>query len=309
MVWSRVFPPAGGGTVRRWVNLQKALWQKGREKEHILKGPIPLFDFDRVDDAADARAVEHGPTKGGWRTSDDEVIGGYSRASMTLIQTQDEFHRHLRKTEITGEAIPHDKESSSAAEEQTLLDDDSKEGKDDSFRPFIRWEGNLDTRIGKDTQISRSGFCALRSPVFNFTGANLGEKYNALEITCRPDNRLYTLNLCITSYFPDDMYQGFINAENAHVPIISGEEDGPNNNTPGGEFVSLILPFRGFVLTSAGRMREVQRDLDGAVKIEHMGLTLMDEKDGPFTFDLSSIRAVNYYDGQILGEDDEDSPY
>jgi hypothetical protein len=52
-------------------------------------------------------------------------------------------------------------------------------------------------------------------------------------------------------------------------------------------------------------MRETQRILDGPIELEHVGFTIMDEVDGDFILDLAKIRAVNYYDGMILGEDDE----
>jgi hypothetical protein len=72
-------------------------------------------------------------------------------------------------------------------------------------------------------------------------------------------------------------------------------------------FQRLILPFRDFTLTSRGRARQEQRDLDGAISIESIGFTLMDGKDGDFTFDLVSLRAVNVLQGEVIGtmEDEE----
>ena len=111
------------------------------------------------------------------------------------------------------------------------------------------------------------------------------------------------MNLIVDSYFPDDMYQVTIAEPPTHPPgaIICDKTGGP--------FSKVILPFLSFVLTSGGRVREVQRKLDGRIKIETIGITLMDGEDGDFEFDLARIRAVNYFDGEILGEDDEDAPY
>lgn len=111
------------------------------------------------------------------------------------------------------------------------------------------------------------------------------------------------MNLIVASYFPDDMYQGIIDEAPTHPPgtLICDRSGGP--------FSKVILPFQSFVLTSAGRERDVQRKLDGHIRIETIGITLMDGVDGDFEFDLARIRAVNYFDGEILGEDDEDAPY
>jgi hypothetical protein len=114
---------------------------------------------------------------------------------------------------------------------------------------------------------------------------------------------MYTACLTISSYFPDDMYQGIIDIEATHKPGVF------INKETGGKFSKVILPLRSFALTSAGREREIQRRLDGGVRLETVGITLMDGVDGEFEFDLARIRAVNYYDGDILGEDDEDAPY
>lgn len=77
MIWRRLFPTEGGGALRRWTRVRKSLIVKALDSEHVLKGPITLFDFAHPDDAIDAASVHHGATKGGWRISDDEVIADY----------------------------------------------------------------------------------------------------------------------------------------------------------------------------------------------------------------------------------------
>lgn len=131
--------------MRRWVRLNKQLFDKARDSEHILKGPVTIFDFSNPDDAADARKASMGPTKGGWRISDDEVIGGFSRGNMTLIGSSSEFQRYLR-----GEVL-----SSEVNARELNENNDETESKDDNFTPFIRWNGTLDTTIGETSKVVR----------------------------------------------------------------------------------------------------------------------------------------------------------
>lgn len=233
--------------------------QAMEDYSHKYMKPLSIFDFRRKDDVADARVVDFGSTKGGWRLSDDEVIGGYSRGSLSFVPTTP-----------TGTGIGPKCKS-----------------------PFVRWSGNTDTRIGPKSRAKRSGFCALRCPEFPF-GVPLS-RYNALELNCRTDGRIYTVNLKVSSYFPDDLYQALITVD----PSTSNSTNGDG----GCEFLKLILPFNDFILTSGGLERESQRYLDGGVHLEHLGLTIMDGKDGPFQFDLARVRAVNYLDGVIVGDE------
>lgn len=289
MIWRSLFPKNGGGGLRRWSRVRQELFEnsyinpKATKKEasdssamesfrHNPIQPLTIIDFKHPDDAADARSVDFGPTKGGWRLSDDEVIGGYSRGSLELVDFADNMN-------------DDDDDSQKAG-----TNNDSLNG-----RPFIRWTGNVDTRIGPTSRAKRSGFCALRCPEFPF-GIPLGGKYNALELNCRTDGRIYTVNLKVSSYFPDDLYQA----------LITVDKETQKEHTKNKEFLTLVLPFQDFVLTSAGLVTESQRALDGGIKLESLGITIMDGEDGPFQFDLTRIRAVNYFDGMILGDDDED---
>ena len=336
MIWKKLFPTEGGGALRRWAAVRKELFDINMDKELLYNYPLTFFDFSRQDDAADALVAEEGPTKGGWRLSDDGVIDGYSRGTMKLIQTSEDYRRHMNlkpyvldggESDANGKKLKENPMESSAGQETitssetkqdyefqpgdeapSVLDDIAKKNAklmeemesegEQPFIPFIRWEGKLDTRVGENSKATRSGFCALRSPEFPFP-INLKNNYNALEITCRSDGRVYTVNLKISTFMPDDLYQGYITVPATHEPGAAICE------RTGGDFVTLFIPFNTMLLTSQGRMREVQRELDGAIKVENVGFTLMDNVDGNFQFDLARIRAVNVVGGEVMEKDEE----
>ena len=354
MIFKKILPEHGGGALRRWMLFQQeimSLMRSDPRREQLMKGPITLFDFQRRDDAADASSVSFGVTKGGWRISDDEVIGGYSRGTMKLIQSPTDYRRYMNlppihtSTETQTQTLDTTSSNSRSAsnkedELETKMEDEKElydmryykkrenqmkqkteptttftqqqqqQQTDAMFVPFIRWSGTIDTRIGEKSRAKRSGFCAIRSPQFPFFGANLRNLYNALEFTIRSDGRIYTVNVKVSSYFPDDLYQGLITIPPTNTPTTTTTTTTTNDSqqkreTGDSDFVTIVLPFRDLLLTSSGVVRETQRVLDGNIKIEHIGLTLMDEKDGDFQFDLARIRAVNYFDGQIIQHAEE----
>lgn len=184
-----LFPKEGGGSLRRFLNIRQTLLQTKYNDSRPLRGPISLYDFRRHDDAADLRQSllpnQKRKIYGGWRVSDDGVIGGYSSSRMQFL-------------EHNGNDDTSDATLSSLS----------------SSPPFLRWSGTIDTRINPHSQLSRgitrSGFAAILSPEYPF-GAPLSNQYKALEICCRIDaGRTYAVNLHVETYFPEDMYQGFI---------------------------------------------------------------------------------------------------
>ena len=279
VLWRDIFPLEGGGNARRWLRFQGDLLQKFRDP-HPMKGPISLFDFNDANDAADAKnPVPYSVHR--WRYSDDAVIGGYSRGIVNLIQSKEDLERFER-----GEKPLHDK-------------------KDPDFFPFIRWKGSLDTNVGEDAppRAVRSGFCNIRSPEFLFYGAELSRRYNALELTLRTDGRLYWFNIHPdSSLFHSDLFQAPINVPSAFSDSTTTDS---NEET----FQRMILVMKEFRHTKNGRIKENEFKLAGGINISSIGITLMDGLDGDFLFDLASIRAINFYDGVIYGEEDEDAPY
>ena len=300
-----------GGSLRMYMKFREQMFQKNFEPLAHKVSPVCLWDLSRHDDAIDAALASESGRNEGWRMSDDGVIGGYSRGKVAMIRTSADYKRWMageelqdafrdfeaEKRAIEQGASERRKEGAEADSSGSNNDQDNDVSLDVGFTPFLRWTGNIDTTVGLSSDAQRSGFAALRSTVYPYGGANLQGLFNALEIICRTDGRLYTVNLSVASFFPGDLYQGYIN-----VPPTHPDKTKICPNT-GGEFERLILPFTKFMLTAQGRHRERQRTLDNNVEIQHVGFTLMDGKDGKFQFDLARIRAVNFDGHNIQGEE------
>lgn len=309
----------GGGKYRRWIKFQQSMSKKRWfELDREKNGPIALFDFADFTDAVDAALIDEGPKKGGWRISDDSTIGGYSRGKFQLIRNSQDYQRVMQGQEPEsllnlmekGEINEKDYNDTNKKQEDggddERVDDEISVNDEDAvvvpketkhFIPFVRWNGTIDTRIDEEnSEVQRSGFCAIRSPEFPFGGADLGGRYNALELLCRSDGRPYSLNLKVDTFIPDDIFQTFINVP----PTYEANSDDEVCPETGGKFDRVVLLFQHFIVTSGGRMRATQRELDNSVRIQSIGLTLMDGADGDFQFDLARIRAVNYDERGII---------
>jgi hypothetical protein len=315
----------GGGWIRRYWRFQETMWRRMWETKDIHPyAPVALFDFTRSHDVADARHVSPNRQYDGWRIADDRVIGGYSHATANLIQTTRDLYKYsstprhqYQQQSITaaGKSTIRNVEKSDLNEND---DDDGEDHHEPLARPFLRWTGHLDTTIGMSSRAQRSGFAALKSPEFSIgNGANLRGAYSALEIVCRTDGRVYTVQLQIggTLMSPSsggdgvNVFKGHIDVEattpsNTTTNYIGEQGDDYGNEDqqqlqqhqqPQQYWDVLYLPFADFSLSDKKSSND--RQLDDKVCIESIGFTLMDGKDGPFCFDLARIRAVNFYNG------------
>ena len=232
--------------MRRFTNFQRQMMQRQWETPDVYPfGPITLFDFTRVDDAADVWSSSSSSSssslyhrlrqRDAWRLSDDRVIGGYSESSAHLIRPSLEASPSNQKsTENASKNYGNDNNHNDDDDDNN--NNRHEDNQDHHHRPFIRWYGNLDTTVGLESKAQRSGFAALRSPTFHWGGANLRGAYTALEITCRTDGRVYTINLQVTTTMPNDIFQGQID-----VPATEGRWD------------RLYLPFTEFGFMGAPR--------------------------------------------------------
>jgi hypothetical protein len=338
MIYRMLFPTGGGGWLRRYTNFQQQLMKQLWETPDVYPlGPLTLFDFGRSDDASDvlttSKAYSRARQQDAWRVSDDRVIGGYSESLAHLIRPSE---AETDEEDDNATVLPEEGASNFVlrAEEESVEEEDESQLAIAS-RPHLRWYGEIDTAVGLESSVQRSGFAALRSPLFAMGGANLKGAYTALEVTCRSDGRVYTINLQVSTSLPTDLFQGQID-----VPASSQ-----------GKWDRLYLPFSEFGFLSPSdrsfanrkkasrttihqegerdprsrRRRSVQRHslevggaedevarLDDKICIESIGFTLMDGQDGPFEFDLAQIRAVNFYEDEAwegLPRSKSDDPY
>jgi Complex I intermediate-associated protein 30 (CIA30) len=217
-----LLPKAGGGWLRRYYQHKKLLVSMElTSSDAVPMLPIPIFDFTRTIDIADASTISS-TTVDGWTVSDDGVINGASTSNAVLIRTTQCWPNHLQSThqriktksssssssssttsttsiqqQQQQQQQQHDtstdnlqqRQSENDREQKLSSNGDTDTNTTDSVqllsRPFIRWYGNLNTTIGLESKVQRSGFCAIRSPIFPFEGASLQGLYSFLEIQCR----------------------------------------------------------------------------------------------------------------------------
>jgi len=98
------------------------------------------------------------------------------------------------------------------------------------------------------------------------------EHFNALRIRVKGDGRMYLINVRTEALREGDLYQTVI-------------KPAP------GVWQTLTLPFTNFMLTNSG-MVNVSDTAMNTRQMQFFGVTLMDNKDGPFEFFLESAKAV-----------------
>lgn len=171
---------------------------------------------------------------------------------------------------------------------QVRQEDRDRDGGAVGSPSYLTWSGVTDVvlsdaqaaTVGPRGHISRTGYCALRSPTFGLGGVDLDD-YDALMVTCRTENedgRVFMLGLSTDTYIPGDVYQGYMK-----IPSSKGD----------GHFHQLTLPFTSFVLTSHGRLREKQRLADVVRGLEHVTFMIADGESGDFHLDIGGVYALS----------------
>jgi hypothetical protein len=107
------------------------------------------------------------------------------------------------------------------------------------------------------------------------------------------DNRNYTINLYPDSYIGGEIYQGYIIDGRNMSKEGSAEKTtltpSPATKTP--TWFEVELPFEKCMLTKEGRVSEIQRHLDGIVRLKNVGVLLADATEGEFRLDIMAMEA------------------
>ncbi|KAL1931731.1 hypothetical protein VTP01DRAFT_9874 [Rhizomucor pusillus] len=141
-----------------------------------------------------------------------------------------------------------------------------------------RFYGNLSTQLPADREIVQSGYAAIRSkerdPSMFGTPCWDTSLFRYLALRVRGDNRKYFVNLKTDSYIHTDLFQ--------HRLFLQ---------TPG-QWETVMIPFRNFVLTNNGMIQDDQLEMYRE-RIKWVGISLSDRQDGPFSIEIDWIKAMN----------------
>jgi len=141
-----------------------------------------------------------------------------------------------------------------------------------------KFSGNLSLELPADAEIQQSGYAAIRSkvkpssmfgtPCFDTT------LFRYLALRVRGDHRRYFVNIQTDGVIQTDLYQ--------HRLFL---------RTPG-EWQTVMIPFRDFVLTNNGMIQEDQIDMMRE-KVKTVGISITDREEGPFEIEIDWIKAMN----------------
>ncbi|CAO3660526.1 unnamed protein product [Umbelopsis vinacea] len=141
-----------------------------------------------------------------------------------------------------------------------------------------KFSGNLSLELPADAEIQQSGYAAIRSKVkpSSMFGTPCWDTtlFRYLALRVRGDERRYFVNIQTDGVIQTDLYQ--------HRLFL---------RTPG-EWQTVMIPFRDFVLTNNGMIQEDQIDMMRE-KIKTVGISLTDREEGPFEIEIDWIKAMN----------------
>ncbi|ORX58821.1 NADH:ubiquinone oxidoreductase complex I intermediate-associated protein 30 [Hesseltinella vesiculosa] len=140
------------------------------------------------------------------------------------------------------------------------------------------FHGRLSLDLPANTEIKQSGYAAIRSktPESSMFGTPCWDTslFRYLALRVRGDQRKYFVNIQTDGVIQTDLYQ--------HRLFL---------RTPG-QWETVMIPFRDFILTNNGIIQEQQIEMFRE-KVKTVGISIMDKTDGPFRIDIEWIKAMN----------------
>ncbi|CDS14398.1 hypothetical protein LRAMOSA06567 [Lichtheimia ramosa] len=141
-----------------------------------------------------------------------------------------------------------------------------------------RFHGNISLELPADRNIEQSGYAAIRSKAreSSMFGTPCWDTslFRYLALRVRGDQRKYFVNIQTDSVIQTDLYQ--------HRLFL---------RTPG-QWETVLIPFRDFVLTNNGMIQEDEVEMFRE-KVKTVGLSLTDRQEGPFSIEIDWIKAMN----------------
>ncbi|KAI9292269.1 CIA30-domain-containing protein [Neoconidiobolus thromboides FSU 785] len=198
------------------------------------------------------------------------------------------------------ELINFKKESPSSLTEKFIIGSDADIGGKSSVNLSLNdcghavFSGNISPYMPNYLEIKVHGYAAfkLKTPENGFFESELFDtlpfRYLALRVrgtngkNGMPPIRRFTVNIQTDSLIPSDLFQ--------HRLFL---------NKPG-EWETVLIPFNEFVLTNDGAVEPQQMSMFRE-KVKSIGISLLDQKPGPFKLEIDWIKAYNspYTDGDM----------
>ncbi|KAG0005694.1 hypothetical protein BGZ80_005241 [Entomortierella chlamydospora] len=154
-----------------------------------------------------------------------------------------------------------------------------------------RFHGQLSLDLPEDEGVEKSGYAGIRTKTRpgSIFGTPVWDTslFEYLSLRVKGDERKYFVNLQTDGFIPTDLYQ--------HRLFLK---------TPG-EWETVLIPFKDFILTNQGFIQEDQIEMYRE-RVKNVGVSIIDRKSGPFELEIESISAVNVGQDPNAREEEDD---
>ncbi|KAF9165650.1 hypothetical protein BGX21_009657 [Mortierella sp. AD011] len=154
-----------------------------------------------------------------------------------------------------------------------------------------RFHGQLSLDLPEDEGVEKSGYAGIRTKTRpgSIFGTPVWDTslFEYLSLRVKGDERKYFVNIQTDGVIPTDLYQ--------HRLFLK---------TPG-EWETVLIPFKDFILTNQGFIQEDQIEMYRE-RVKNVGVSIIDRKSGPFELEIESISAVNVGQDPNAREEEDD---